>query len=283
MRTMNCTVCGSHQQRSYLPEGEFTVVACVECGHLYTSPLFSDQEYVTRYQASGDWIKPTDFQAPSGSDKRFEAYAAELAGLIEPGALILEVGCSKGRFLGLMKQRGFDCYGVEPSKDAEVASRLIGEGRIWHGFYDRTLTILADAVAMFEVLEHVPEPYHVTELIFNQLRPGGYFMGSIPNGEFIRLKVWPRRALGLQSLVVPLTVDAGNHINYFSAGGIQRMLQRVGFRFQWVKNAPLDFNYLANRYSPWLKRSWWWVAETVRKLNGRFIGSNIWFLAQKPS
>jgi 2-polyprenyl-3-methyl-5-hydroxy-6-metoxy-1,4-benzoquinol methylase len=104
---------------------------------------------------------------------------------------------------------------------------------------------------MMEVLEHIPEPHKVVELIFRQLRPGGYFMGSIPNGEFTRMKVWPRRIFGLRTLVVPLTLDAGNHINYFSAGGIQYMLERTGFKFLWTRNSPLEFNYISNRFRRW--------------------------------
>jgi hypothetical protein len=135
---------------------------------------------------------------------------------------------------------------------------------------------------MFEVLEHIPEPHLTVATIFEQLLPGGYLMGSVPNGQFIRMKVWPRRAVGVRSMIVPLTMDAGNHLNYFSPQGLQTMLERAGFEFLWVMNAPLDFNYTAHRLSPLLKRVWSVLAQTSQVLSGNLIGSNIWFLARRP-
>ena len=211
-----------------------------------------------------------------------DRYAAKLERLIPPQAKVVEIGCSKGRFLYLMQQRGFDCYGVEPSRDAEIASQLLGTDRIWHTFYTQSLPIAADAVTMFEVLEHIPEPQRIAETIFEQLRPGGYFMGSVPNGTFIRAKVWPRRVARLRWFVVPLIMDAGNHINYFSAQGVRSMLERIGFEFLWVRNAPLDFNYVANRLSPLAKRAWWIFAQSSAALTRSLIASNIWFLARRP-
>jgi SAM-dependent methyltransferase len=263
MRSVCCSVCGSCDSRLYLQEDNFTVVTCIKCGHLYTSPLLEAETVAESYAASGDWIKPTDMTAHSGADGRFQQYAVTLERIISPKAKVIEIGCSKGRFLYLLQQHGFECYGIEPSRDAEIASQLLGAARIWHASYTQPLPIAADAVTMFEVLEHIPQPHETVSMIFKQLVPGGYFMGSIPNGAFIRAKVWPRRMFGLQSLVVPLIMDAGNHINYFSPRGIQAMLERVGFEFLWVRNAPLDFNYTANRLSPLVKRLWWFFSTTL--------------------
>ena len=107
-------------------------------------------------------------------------------------------------------------------------------------------------------------------------------MGSIPNGESCRAKVWPRRVLGLNSFVVPLIMDAGNHINFFSPNGIKIMLERCGFEFLWVRNSPLDFNYTANRWSPLAKRFWWLLTQLAARSSGRLLGAGIWFLARKP-
>jgi SAM-dependent methyltransferase len=245
--------------------------------------LPESETIAARYTASGGWIKSTNIVERSQADGRFYQYAKALEQIIPRGSKILEIGCSKGRLLYLLQQRGFDCFGVEPSRDAEIASQLLGADRITRGAYTQPLSFAADAVTMFEVLEHIPEPHRIAATVFTQLRSGGYFMGSVPNGMFIRAKVWPKRRLGLRSLMVPLIMDAGNHINYFSADGIQTMLERIGFEFLWVTNAPLDFNYTANRFSPLVKRAWWPIAQLAAKSTGKLLGSNIWFLARRPS
>jgi 2-polyprenyl-3-methyl-5-hydroxy-6-metoxy-1,4-benzoquinol methylase/Zn ribbon nucleic-acid-binding protein len=281
MRTVYCSACGSIQQRHFLSEGEYNVVTCVECGHLYTSPLRNAATNNALYQSSSNWIKSSSFDIPSVIKNRVEQYARELEHLLEPGGQILEIGCSKGHFLKLMQKRGFEVWGIEPSRDSEMALQLVGEGRIQRGLYDVSFPGDLDAIVMFEVLEHIPEPHKIVKRVFNNLRQGGYFMGSVPNGEFIRFKTFLRRKIGLQKLIVPLIMDAGNHINYFSAAGIQRMLETNGFEFIWAKNAPLEFNYIANSFSPFAKRIWWAAAETVRFLSDHLIGSNLWFLARR--
>lgn len=282
MKQVDCSVCGSSEQLDYLYEGAFRVVKCKRCDHLYTSPIFDEEAYSLDYESSGDWIKATQAGKPSGSSQRFKAYADELVNLLPSGGKILEIGCSKGHFLWLMEQRGFECYGIEPScQDAELAMQLLN-GRVQRGFYNGCFPFTADAVIMLEVLEHIPEPHRIVELVFQQLRPGGYFMGSIPNGEFIRIKVLPRRVMGLEKLIVPLTMDAGNHINYFTQLGLRTMLERSNFQLLWVRNSPMDFNYIDNKFSPLLKRLWVGFAGLTKFLTGRLIGSNIWFLAKRP-
>jgi 2-polyprenyl-3-methyl-5-hydroxy-6-metoxy-1,4-benzoquinol methylase len=206
----------------------------------------------------------------------------ELTHLLPTGGRILDVGCSNGRFLYLMAERGWVVHGIEPSQDGEIAAQTFGDEAIHRRLYQELLPLEFDVVTAFEVIEHIPEPHLVVERIFQQLRPGGYLMGSVPNGEFIKIKVLPRKAFGLENILVPLTMDPGNHINYFNAAGLRKLFERTGYRVHWVRNAPVDFNYLANRTSASLKRIWHKQAEVVRFLSGRLIGSNLWFLAQKP-
>lgn len=249
---------------------------------MYTSPLPEAEKFATHYAASSDWIKTTSITTYSGSDGRFHQYSKAIEQIIPKSGKVVEIGCSKGRLLFYLQQRGFDCYGIEPSQDAEIASQLLGSDKVLRSTYTQVLPTPADIVVMFEVLEHIPEPHKTASLVFAQCRPGGYFMGSVPNGEFIRTKIWPRRAFGRRSLVVPLIMDAGNHINYFSPSGIKTMLERCGFEFLWVRNSPLDFNYISNRWSPLVKRSWWVFAQLVARSSGKLYGSNIWFLARRP-
>ena len=281
MISVGCSVCGSCRSCTFLEEGMWHVVSCNNCGHLYTQKLNDAGDYVAKYQKAGNWIKAESVSDDCDSAYRFESYANEVERLLEPAARVLEIGCSKGFLLKQLQGRGFDCYGVEPGQDAIIARDLLGQERVYHEYYSAPLPLQVDIVTMWEVLEHIPEPDNVVETVFRQLSQGGYFMGSVPNGSFIRLKVLPKRMLGIKSMIVPLIMDAGNHINYFDSYGLGQMLRRLGFEVLWIKNAPLDFNYVANRYSPVIKRAWWQLARLVQSISGKLIGSNIMFLAQK--
>jgi 2-polyprenyl-3-methyl-5-hydroxy-6-metoxy-1,4-benzoquinol methylase len=275
-----CSVCESRDQKPFIKEDNIQVVTCRNCGHLYTGEV--PETRATSYYISSNWIKQPDPALPSSADHRYITYARELTHLITEPGKILDIGCANGRFLFLMAERGWLVHGVEPSQDGDIAARTFGNEVIHRHLYQELLPWKFDVITAFEVIEHIPEPQLVVERIFQQLRPGGYLMGSVPNGDFIRIKVLPRKVFGLEKILVPLTMDPGNHINYFNAAGLRKLFERTGFQVHWVRNAPVDFNYLANRTSSYLKKIWHKQAEIVRLFSERLIGSNLWFLTQKP-
>jgi len=139
----------------------------------------------------------------------------------------------------------------------------------------------SEVVTMFEVIEHLPDPRTALKTILMQVKDGGWFLGSVPNQAFVRLKVWPRRRFGVQSALVPLTLDSGNHLHYFSAPGLQEMLRRAGFETVMSGAAPIDYNYLATAYSAKLKRLWAVAVRLGGLVSDQPLSSNIWFLARK--
>jgi 2-polyprenyl-3-methyl-5-hydroxy-6-metoxy-1,4-benzoquinol methylase len=282
MRHVSCAVCGNDNPTVFLQEDQWRVVECQNCRHVYTSPIPDEPEFHQTYSESKNWVKQTGLTTVSGTALRYGAYLHELNRLFPSPGVLVDVGCSVGRFLAQARDQGWDGYGVEPSQDAAAAQTLMGSQRIAKGEYRQILPLQADVVTMFEVLEHIAEPACVPHVIFEQLRPGGYFMGSVPNGDFIRLKTLLRRAFGIRQILVPLSMDPGNHINYFSAHGITALLERSGFTVLYVREAPADYNYLANRFSPILKAMWHIIAVCWRAAAGNLISSNLWFLAQRP-
>lgn len=138
-----------------------------------------------------------------------------------------------------------------------------------------------DVLTMFEVMEHIPDPRTTLKTIQRQVKDGGWFLGSVPNQAFSRLKVWPRRRFGVHTAFVPLTLVPGNHLHYFSAPGLQAILHRAGFEVFMSGTAPIDYNYLATPYSAMLKRLWAVVVRLGGLISHQPLSSNIWFLARK--
>lgn len=96
-----------------------------------------------------------------------------------------------------------------------------------------------DAVVLGEVLEHVPAPAFVLGEVRRVLRPGGLFVGSVPNAY--RLKNRVRFLLGR-----PFDSDP-THLRFFSPESLRAALQEAGF-------GEIDILFLESRYL-WLRPS----------------------------
>ncbi|GAB5403617.1 MAG: class I SAM-dependent methyltransferase [Aureliella sp.] len=140
----------------------------------------------------------------------------------QPGrSRLLEVGCAHGGFLEQAQASGWVVDGVEPSELAATAARSKG--------FDVHCGFLADAdiqassrdvVAMWMVLEHVPNPVELVDEVHRILRPGGIFTFSVPNASTWERWVFGRHWLGY---------DAPRHLQVFSVRRLRRLLVDQGF------------------------------------------------------
>lgn len=277
----DCIVCNTRAGRLFLDEPPYRIVECAACKHIYTFPRPAQTDVDKRYQDVGGWISADDPELAAGAETRYSFFLSLLKKMVPPPANLLDVGCSIGRFLEMAQKVGYECYGVEPGRDAEHATRLLGASRIHRGLYKEPIVPRCDIVTMFEVLEHIPDPRKVLQTVHRQLKTGAWFLGSIPGQAFYRLKVWPRRRFGVQSCFVPLTFDPGNHLHYYSASGLKTILSRAGFEIVVSGAAPADYNYLANRNSALLKKVWSVAARLGGLLIDEPLSTNIWFLCRK--
>jgi SAM-dependent methyltransferase len=94
------------------------------------------------------------YQNEQGYSLVFQAHMNEVLGKIDShfsGKRILEVGCGKGGFLDLIRQRGHDAIGVDPAYEGDAPF-------IYKQHFDASLDINADVVVLRHVLEHIPRP-----------------------------------------------------------------------------------------------------------------------------
>ena len=101
-------------------------------------------------------------------------------------APVLDVGCGRGEFLGLLRAAGIEARGVDA--DADMAAFCKGEGLdVEHGDALSYLSATAEGslggVFAAHVVEHLPPPVLVRflELAASRLRPGGVLVLETPN------------------------------------------------------------------------------------------------------
>jgi SAM-dependent methyltransferase len=147
------------------------------------------------------------------------------------GGRLLEIGCGEGWFLKAALAAGYEAYGLEFSDyglmrfnpaladrvqfgDAfEALDRRIGEGAA------------VDVCVMEHVLEHVLDPEALLARLPAILAPGGVVAITVPN-DFSAVQI---EAQALGHIERDFWVQPPQHLNYFNAENLPRLLARMGF------------------------------------------------------
>lgn len=118
------------------------------------------------------------FQALERRGVDVHGEAGFCAGLIEPGAHVLDAGCGTGRVATELARRGFDCVGVDLSESMLAEARAAAPELEWVQAdlttfdLDRTFDLVVAAGNVIPLLEAGSEPAAVARLAAH-VRPGG--------------------------------------------------------------------------------------------------------------
>jgi SAM-dependent methyltransferase len=171
----------------------YRMVRCTTCGLVRSDPVASPDTLSSLYQESG-----FDYDEEVGNLRAtYGRYLARLAGYVGPRPELLEVGCGNGFALDEALSRGFHSVrGVEPSTAAVAGAaprirpfiicdilrpNLFEPGRF-------------DAVCLFQVFDHVPDPGGLLEVCRTVLKPGGHILILNHNVEAVSARLLRRRS-----------------------------------------------------------------------------------------
>ena len=177
------------------------VLACRACGAGWQDPLPVPEAVAAAYRDMRDDLYLAEERARRRSLSRALALLERWAGGCH--GRLLDVGCSAGLFSELARAAGWEVLGIEPSRWlADRARDRLGEAVLCARLEEVTLTPASfDAVCLWDVLEHVPDPEAFLARAVAALRPGGLLALNVPN-----LRSWIARALGRRW---PLLIAAG--------------------------------------------------------------------------
>jgi len=163
---------------------------------------------------------------------------------LKPSGKLMEIGCARGDFLRIAREK-FDVCGVEPNPDLADSSSQVAP--VYRDIIERTPWSGFDVVASFHVIEHVDSPRSFIQAAVQRLNPRGLLVIETPNIDSIPFKLMKSR----WRQFIP------EHYFFFSPKTISRLMSDHGLRVQTTvtigKYASLDLvvNRLS-RYLPWL-------------------------------
>lgn len=148
----------------------------------------------------------------------------ELRG-VSPGRL-LDIGCGKGRFLSAARDAGWEVLGVEFAPASAQAARATYQIEVTVGdFLELPLDGGFDALTMWHVLEHLPDPFAAVARAAELLRPGGRLVVSVPNIESLQARLGGERWFHL---------DLPRHLLHFSPRSLGTLVERTGLRVERI-------------------------------------------------
>lgn len=248
-----CRLCGAGLPEPFLEVTEdFSLIRCESCGLVATSPPVPASEigrwYPPSYYGEGNRRFNSILEAmiPYFRDRRCKAIERFVA-----KGRILDVGCGRGILPALMRDRGWEAHGLEFSETAARHAREelripVFVGNFLESPYEPGSF---DAIVLWHVLEHVPDPVEALEKARQLLRPDGLLVIAVPNFESLQARFSGRHWFHL---------DVPRHYHHFGVSVLNRMLESAGF-------SVADISHLSLEYNPY-----GWIQSILNRMGFRF-------------
>jgi 2-polyprenyl-3-methyl-5-hydroxy-6-metoxy-1,4-benzoquinol methylase len=228
-RDVKCNLCGSTNRQPFCPENGRGLVKCDECGLVYVGVQPDSAELYALYgetyfhnDDSGTVGYANYIKDEANIRMTFAGRLNRLERFVKPGRL-LDVGCATGFFLSVAAQHGWKVQGLDVSAFAVQYARDSFGFDVQHG----SLTELTfpekcyDLITMWDVIEHVPDPFAYIHQAAKLLSSGGVIALATPDVESLPAAFTGKRWVGYKL--------SEEHIYYFSARTLKRMLDEAGF------------------------------------------------------
>ncbi|MFZ1153606.1 MAG: class I SAM-dependent methyltransferase [Solirubrobacteraceae bacterium] len=225
--SMPCRLCGGPSTFKFLVgdrnrglgPGRFEYRLCEACGAIAMTEVPHDLD---RYYAIDGYGSAAQEMTPELV--RREQAKLELMAELEPPAEIIEIGPGPGLFTRSAKAAGFALTALEMDAHyCQDLSERFDVRAIQTTSPEAVLPTLpaCDAVVMWHVLEHLPNPWEVLARSAEKLAPGGLLGLSTPNPDSLQY-----RALGRYWT----HVDAPRHLQLIPIASLERKLAQLGMR-----------------------------------------------------
>ena len=253
IKNSRCIVCGGTEffpifktrDRMFDIPGLFEVKRCHRCGLFFLDPQPSREMLKKYYPLQQYYSYKLEIKGLSGLISQFRSYLithyyqptilSKVFSFIVQGvpaipqkprsrtAKILDVGCGSGKTLTLLKELGWNVYGLEIDENAVKIAKERGLVNVRLGGYEKIANFpnnYFDCIRLYHVIEHVPNPRDCLQLIRQKLKPGGEVILGTPNSDSAVGKLFGKFWYHL---------DIPRHLFVFSPKTLSMLIKSEGF------------------------------------------------------
>lgn len=151
------------------------------------------------------------------------------------GAVLLDVGAGRGRFVVTARATGWDARGLEPSaRGVDAAAAVYGVTLRRAGIEDAEIAPgSVDAITLWHVLEHLDDPAAALRRVHGWLKPGGVLLVGVPNLASLQARLGGSRWYHL---------DLPRHRVHLTPAGLATLLADAGFAPGRAQHVALEHN-----------------------------------------
>ncbi|MEI6748860.1 MAG: class I SAM-dependent methyltransferase [Bacteroidota bacterium] len=221
---MKCTVCNSENSELAFIKGEYRILHCSDCDHLFTDLLLTPKKVVEIYSDSyfkdggagyEDYTVEKDMLIHRG-----EYYADKLSKFIAPGK-VLDIGAASGFILKGFENRGWKGTGIEPNKSmADYGKNIVGVNIIKGSFECYKSVEKFDLIILIQVIAHLYNLNSSIKKIYDYLNPGGFLLIETWNKDSLSARLFGKN---WHEFSPPST------LNYFSKKTLKELLSHYNF------------------------------------------------------
>ncbi len=249
--------CGNTELTEFSPD----YLACSKCGTLVSKTgLRSEQlrvqddnhdfygkEYWLSYQTEHYGFPDIRQRARQDLPERCLHWLRTLMAYKLPPAKVLELGCAHGGFVAMMGWAGFDAMGLELSPwVVEFAQQTFNMPILSGPIEDQQLeSELFDAIVLYDVLEHLPDPVATMSYGASLLKEDGIFIVQMPNYE--EGKTYSEMVAQKDHFLHQM--KSIEHIHLLSRRGVSQFFKNLGFEFLQFEQQLFDYDmfFVASR------------------------------------
>lgn len=253
-RSTHCVEQKPAPKNVHIPAETFKIVKCTRCHLVSLYPIPTPQmiqEIYTQYSEKKDRLRVEQIRRDTvypHKIKKLKQYA--------PGNRLLDIGAGLGTFVDLAKQEGFDPVGIELSTEqCHHAKTLYGLDLINEDvFHIKDDLGQFDVIHLHHVLEHVPSPSQLLDLITTRIHKHGILLIEVPY-QLTRIQDIIHYPATKKKYPTPCM----DHIYFFSPQTLAQMVTAKGFHI-------LEFNQHRPDTPPEdLSPVWYYLRQAFRK------------------